>query len=159
MTRKVYKTRVSLLYIPIFFVIFCPILIIGNYALFAIFSIIGGISAVLCYIVFRSMRYEIFGRELLCFYLGSTFCRIPISMIASIERSYNPYNGLAASLKRLRLHFNKGYKWNHPSWYCLPLISPEYEQEFLETLKVINPNIQINVCDKKGWWRFWDWDF
>jgi hypothetical protein len=38
------------------------------------------------------------------------------------------------------------------------LISPVREQEFLDTLKEINPNISIRVSNKKGWWRFWDWD-
>ena len=159
MEREVYKSRISVLYIPIIGVCFFPVLISGNYAFLAIFTIIGGIIALLCFFVFRSMYYEITDREIRCFYLGSTFCRIPVSMIASIERSYNPYNALATSLKRLRLRFKKGYKWNYPSWYCLPLISPVSEQEFLETLKAINPDIQINVIDKKGWWRFWDWDF
>jgi hypothetical protein len=38
------------------------------------------------------------------------------------------------------------------------LISPVREQEFLEALKTVNPSIQITVSDKKGVWRFWDWD-
>ena len=155
MVRKVFKSRVSALYIPVFCVLFYPLWEVGNFALFVVFG--GGFSA-LCFLIFRSMRYEISDRELLCFYLGGVFSRIPISMISCIERSYNPYNGLAASLKRLRLRFNKGYKWNYPNWYCLPIISPVREKDFLESLKAINPNIQINVSDKKGWWRFWDWD-
>jgi hypothetical protein len=38
------------------------------------------------------------------------------------------------------------------------LISPVREQEFIQELKSLNPNIVINVPEKKGLWRIQDWD-
>jgi hypothetical protein len=38
------------------------------------------------------------------------------------------------------------------------LISPVKEQEFINELKAINPDIDVNVPDKKKLWRIWDWD-
>jgi hypothetical protein len=38
------------------------------------------------------------------------------------------------------------------------LISPAGEQEFIECLKAINPNISVDVPVKKGAWRVQDWD-
>ncbi|MDR1202039.1 MAG: hypothetical protein LBL58_10490 [Tannerellaceae bacterium] len=52
-------------------------------------------------------------------------------------------------LKRLRIDFV-----NKSSW----LISPVQEQKFIEELKAINPDIYINVSNKKGIWRIQDWD-
>jgi hypothetical protein len=90
--------------------------------------------------------------------MGKPYTSIPISVIVSIERSYDQFGGIATSMKRLRFRFKKGYKWNI-GWATAPLISPVREQEFLELLKSINPNIQINVIDKKGrWWSLWGWD-
>ena len=80
-----------------------------------------------------------------------------LSAITSVERTYSPIPATALSLKRLRIHFRKDYKWYRYGF--TPLMSPVREQEFLETLKAINPKIQINVSEKKGWSRFWDWDF
>jgi len=155
-----YRSRVSALFIPFWGILFIPFLhFVWPYSFI-------GLALILSIIIFfvfacRSTYYVVTDREILCYYLwgiyGKPFVRISISDITSIERSHNPWNGLALSLKRLRLRFNRGYKWN-PPWPCLPLLSPVCEQEFLETLKSINPNIQINVNDKKGWWRFGDWD-
>jgi hypothetical protein len=38
------------------------------------------------------------------------------------------------------------------------LISPHHETEFLRAIEEINPTIEMNVSDKKGKFRFWDWD-
>ncbi|MDR0364732.1 MAG: PH domain-containing protein [Bacteroidales bacterium] len=38
------------------------------------------------------------------------------------------------------------------------LISPVKEQEFIEELKAVNPDIYVRVPDKKGIWRVHDWD-
>jgi len=164
MEKKVYRSRISLLYVPIFGALLCsawftyknsghfaPLVIMGTITIFAVFS-------------FNTIRYVITGKEIQIYYLWFRMGKIFISEIASIERSYNPLNATAASAKRLRLHFKRGYKWhvyfsNSPFLITiLPSISPVREQDFFETLKTLNPNIQINVVDKKGWWRFWDWD-
>jgi hypothetical protein len=69
-----------------------------------------------------------------------------------VERSYNPLSSPAGSLKRLSIRLVEGARY--PYW----LISPVREQEFIETLKSIDPSIYIHVTVKKGIWRFWDWD-
>ena len=111
-----------------------------------------------------TMHYVLDDKEIHIHYMwglfGKPFCKFHISAITSVERSYNPFNAMAASLKRLHIRFKKGYKWDFSLFFhILPMISPVREKEFLEILKSINPDIQINVTDKKGWWRFWDWDF
>ena len=77
---------------------------------------------------------------------------IEISYISSVKRSYNPLSSPAASLKRLRIDLIGG------SIFSYTLISPVREQEFIKELKSLNPNIMINVPDKKGIWRIQDWD-
>ena len=71
-----------------------------------------------------------------------------IANIVSVERSYNLLSSPAASLKRLHIRFKKG------GW----LISPVKEKEFVEALKAVNPDIVVNISEKKGKWRIWDWD-
>ena len=162
---RIFRTRVSTLYI----IIFGALLYLGwnvfknSGSLVLLVIFIGAI--VFAGFAFRSMYYVLTDKEIQVYYLWSIVGRIFISAISSVERSYNPLNAPAASLKRLCFHFKKGYKWHHffsDSIFLLimyPSISPTREQEFLEILKIINPNIQINVNDKKGWWRFWNWDF
>ena len=77
---------------------------------------------------------------------------IEISYISSVTRSYNPLSSPAASLKRLRIYLIGG------SVFSYILISPVREQEFIQELKSLNPNLVINVPDKKGIWRIQDWD-
>ena len=164
MEKKTYRSRISVLYV----LMFGSLLFLGWYIIKttgdSVGLIISGIIAVWSIFAFRSIRYVLTEKEIQFHYLWGIRGKIYISAIASIERSYNPFNALAASMKRLHFHFKKGYKWhvyfsNSPFLVIiLPSISPVREQEFLETLKIINPNIQINVSDKKGWWRFWDWD-
>ena len=165
MEKKVFRSRISLLYIPIFGLLLLlgwfPSKISGN----SVGLIIMGITIVFALFAFLSIRYVLTCKEISVYYLWFNVGKIYISAITSVERSYNPLSALAASAKRLRFNFKRGYKWdvhfsNSPFLVTiLPSISPVREQEFLETLKTINPDIQINVIDKKGWWRFWDWDF
>jgi hypothetical protein len=58
----------------------------------------------------------------------------------------------AASLKKIRIT----YDGKVSSQYIL--ISPVREQELIDELKALNPNIHVHVSDKKGIWRIWDWD-
>jgi len=111
----------------------------------------------------RSIYYVLTDKEIQIYYFGDIRGKILISAIASVERSYEPFNKCAASVKKLRFTFRKEYK--RSDYFSdtlflpfIPLISPVREKEFLEMLKALNPNIQINVPDKKGWWRIWDWD-
>ena len=96
-----------------------------------------------------SMRYEIADDKLRISIWGNCIMSCPISHIVSVRRSYNPITSqVAGSFKRLEIT-KMGLPYR---------ISPVREQEFLDALKEINPNISINVSNKKGWWRFWDWD-
>jgi hypothetical protein len=79
---------------------------------------------------------------------------VEIANIISVERSYNPLSSPAASLKRLCIKYRKE-KAKYPD---MVLVSPVREQEFIEDLRTINPDIHVNVPVKKGRWRIQDWD-
>lgn len=146
---KVFRSRISILVVVILFVVFLPVFIfmfqdkeyLGMIAL-------GGILLFIILSFFRT-RYIISGGELLIKIYFIPCGKVNIAEIISIERSYNPISSAAASLKRLQLKFRNG---------SFLLISPIYENIFLEQLKNINPNIFINVLEKKEKWRVQDWD-
>ena len=126
------------------------------------------ISTVFYVFAIRSLYYVLTDKEILVYYmwglLGKPYTRFHISGITSVKRSYLPFSSVSASIKGLNIGFKNGYKWERffstlAYVPIFPAISPVREKEFLEMLKAINPDIQINVTDKKGWWRFWDWDF
>jgi len=117
------------------------------------FYIMTGVTLLMVFI-FSGIRYEIIDEQLRISTWGTCKTDFHMSKIISVERSYNLLSSPAASLKRLKVSFKKGFG-DFP--YCL--ISPVREQEFLEILKKHNPDIYIRVEDKKDWWRIWDWDF
>jgi len=151
MERKVFRSRIS---VAIVIIITVPILIPlipmireGNIFNPAFYTMIGVIAFVV--LLFCGIRYELTDSH----FKVKMWGEVPLSEIVSVERSYNILSSPAASLKRLKIRFQKGYKF-----FSFILISPVCEQEFLETLKKLNPDIYIRVPDKKGWWRIWDWD-
>ena len=158
---KTFRSRVSVLIIIVVGAVLYRIWLIDGLTI----KYVGfGTIMILAFFTQFTMHYVLNDNEIQVHYmwglLGKPFCKFHISAITSVERSYNPFNAMAASLKRLHIRFKKGYKWDFSLFFhILPLISPVREQEFLEMLKAINPDIQINVNDKKDWWRFWDWDF
>jgi len=113
--------------------------------------IMGGIFLLMVF-MFGGLRYIISEDKLFVKIWVIPSGSVKISDIISAERSYNILSSPAASLKRLRLGLRKGSK------YPYMLISPVREQEFIEELKRINPDIYANVPDKKGIWRIMDWD-
>ena len=157
MEKKVYRSRVSVLLL-LFITVTCGIVFIPIIRYGGVFNPAGYIVAgtlIFCYAIFFGMSYTIISDRLFVKYFGIiTQVNVEISEIISVERSYNPLSSPAASLKRLKICFKKGSKIKWP--YCL--ISPVREQEFLDTLKEINPDIYIRVNDKKGRLRIWDWD-
>ena len=167
MERKVFRSRISVSWL-IFFGVFMGGIIYrisnieGSFFNPGSYIIIGTI--VFAFFAFRSVYYVLTDKEIQINYFwgfyGKPFGRINISTITTVERSYNQFPAPAVSLKRLYIHYKKEHK-RYPSlpFFGHPLISPVREQEFLEMLKAINPDIQIKVNDIKGWWRFWDWDF
>jgi len=169
MEKKTFRSRISVLLMAVALLGFLPplipMIISGNIA--------NPISVILVIIVltFCGTRYIISEKKLyikICWIIpcGS----VDIKDIFSVERAYNPipfplrikfsgYNtslgttyemfiSPAASIKRLRI---EGYG-------IFESISPVREQEFLDTLKICNPKIDIQVNYKKGWWRIWDLD-
>jgi hypothetical protein len=153
MEKKVFRSRVSVLMIlPIVAIyIYVAILIFQQKAYQGLF-ILGG-ALLFMFLLCFGMRYIISGNKL---YM-KIFWIVPsgsinITDIISVERTYNPLSSCAASFKRLDFNFKSSYKG--PSF----LISPSREQEFLECLKNLNPDIFIRVSDKKSIFRFWDWD-
>ena len=151
MEKKIFRSRVSVL-ILLFLTIICgfpliPIIRSGNIFNPGVYTVAGVL--IFGYALFFGISYVITEGKLLIKIFGATTVKAEISKIISIERSYNPLSSPAGSLKRLKISFNK---WP----YCLA--SPVREQEFLDALKEINPNIYIRVSNRKGWWRIWDWD-
>jgi len=152
-SAKVFRTRVSVLLNGFILALFIPLFVQSiNYQTNETMYILGG-SFLFIVLIFAGMRYVI-SDGMLCLKMwfipsGST----KISNIVSVERSYNPLSSPAGSLKRLRISFKKGSK------YPFMLISPVREKEFIEELKTVNPDINVKIPDKKGMWRFWDWDF
>jgi hypothetical protein len=113
----------------------------------AIVILIGTFAMAMLLLV--SMRYTISGSKLTWFG-GQT----DIADIRSVKRSYNPLSSPASSLKRLRIVIN-GRGGTNDTWL---LISPVREREFIDALKAVNPDIEVDIQDKKGIWRIWDWD-
>jgi hypothetical protein len=164
MGKKVFRSRISVVLagvvLAVFILITVPLFRYGGYA--AAIIIIG-----LWLLWFLNMiagfRYEIAGDKLYLKLWAMTFLIVNISDIVSVERAYIRFYspaasmklwrcGATASIKNLCLHFEK----NQTCPYCF--ISPACEQEFLETLKSINPDIDIQAPEKQGKWRIWDWD-
>jgi hypothetical protein len=114
--------------------------------------IICGMFLLIFALVFFGMHYVIIKDKLYISLLGTCENSIDINDIISVKRSYNPLSSPAASLKRLRIHLKNRKKYQYL------LISPVREQEFLDILKSVNPDIDIQVSEKKGKWRIWDWD-
>jgi hypothetical protein len=152
MEKKVFRSRISVLLT----VIILAILIHGTIPAIQqkAFGSLYKTAGVLVFIAFISsgIRYEISGSSLYCKMWFITTGIANIADIISVKRTYNPLSSSAASLKRLYIYFNNNVPF--PFW----LISPAREQEFIEALKAIKPSISVNVPDRKGIWRIWDWD-
>ena len=147
MERKVFRSRISVLLMAVLLMPCVLSIRSGN-----IFNPVPLILS-LVILLFCGMRYVVEDERIKIRIFWIIPCgSILISQINSVSRSYIPFSSPAASLKRLKILFNKNYK------YPLALFSPVREQEFLDTLIIYNPKIKISVKNKKGWWRFWDWD-
>lgn len=151
--RKIFRSRVSVLLIIFLLVIFIPVTIplIKDKVILSGLLIIGG-TILFIILLFSGMRYVISGNILYVKIWMIPYSSVSISNIVSIERSYNLLSSPAASLKRLRLVIRRG------DTLSSILISPVREQEFIEGLKAINPDINTNIPVKKGIWRIQDWD-
>ena len=68
-----------------------------------------------------------------CGFLGSQ--TIDIKTIRKISETYNPISSPAASIDRLEIIYNK---------FDSVLVSPKDKKGFIENLKEVNPNIEVN---------------
>ena len=103
-------------------------------------------------IIWFGVRYIIIGNKII---IKAGFIKsavININDIVSINRTYNPLSSAAVSLKRMSLQLKPKSK------FPFILISPNNEKQFIDLLVTQNPNIDINVSDKKRFYRIWDWD-
>lgn len=85
------------------------------------------------------IRYTVFEYDkvlVISAFFGLSRQRIDITQIRRISKSRSLLSSPAASLKRLRIEYGK---------YDDVLISPRGQEEFLEDLKKINPNIEFNL--------------
>jgi hypothetical protein len=153
MEKKVFRSRISVVLTGIILAVFILITAPLFYYLNIVVLIIIGITFLFYAAICTGMRYVIAGDKLYMKMWTVSISKVSIMDIVSVKRSYNPLSSPAASLKRLRLQFNEKSEWPHYS-----LVSPVREQEFLETLKSINPDIDIQAPEKQSKWRIWDWD-
>ena len=159
--KKVFRSRISVLLLLFLLVVFVPCSIPTiKYMKIPNLYILGGLLLFISF-VFSGLRYIISKNKL---YLKIWIIPIGSASIAdiiSVERSYNPISSPSASLKRLCIRFKKGVTYsNWATWQSAPnwLLSPVREQEFLEELKNINPDINVKIFDKKKKCNFKDWD-
>jgi len=164
MEKKIFRSRISVLLI-VFLVVFhlglgyMMSVSFDSFFNLGTYLLIG--SFVFMVLAFRSFYYVLTEKEIQIYYLwglqGKPYPhKIPISSIISAERSYTLIG--VGSFKTIRFRLKKGYKWQNSLWTSTPSVSPVREKEFVEMLKILNPNIQVNINDKEGWWRFWDLD-
>jgi hypothetical protein len=79
-------------------------------------------------------------------------CRVyKIMNILSIEQRYNNIGYALIYFSRKRWIIREEYGAQDMFLFVR-------ENEFLEMLTKQNPDIRINVGDKKAWYRIWDWD-
>ena len=151
MEKKKFRSRVSVaLLIFVFLCCFSVFPFMPPHSISLTIMIIMCSTFAFCLFIMFTTNYVIQGDVLIAKCCGQSI-NINIHEIESIKRSYNPLSSPASSLKRLCV--NKTiHKWSYT------LISPVREEEFLAILKEINPNIIIEVNDKKSVLRFWDWD-
>ena len=149
---KVFRSRISVLLLGFILAILIPCTIpMIKHMIIPGLWIMGG-TLVFIVFLFSGIRYIISDGKLYTKIWMFPSGSVKIKNIISVERSYNPLSSPAASLKRLRIGLGGKAKFPYM------LISPVREQEFIEELKAINPNIYVSVSDKKGIWRVQDWD-
>ena len=152
-TKKVFRTRISVLMIAFMLAIFVPICVgmFKNKVYDGFFTMSGIALFVILYGV-RGYRYIISENILYVKWWFIPIKDVDVTSLESVKRTYDPISTHAASIKRLLIK----YKGLSLSSF---MISPVREEEFISELKAINPDIEVKVPIKKGLWRFWDWDF
>ena len=100
--------------------------------------------------IWFGIRYQV-NDKLLKIKLGPFIpWKVDIMDIQTVSRSYNPISSPATSLRRISFKIKGG---------GLLLLSPLKEQEFIQALIEVNPEIQNKVKEESagGLTRFWYW--
>jgi hypothetical protein len=150
--KKVFRSRISVLIIGfiLMILVLCAIPMIKRMIIPGLCMIVG--VFLFMAFLFTGMRYIISEGTLFVKIWNFSSGNVKITDIISVERTYNPLSSPAASLKRLCISLGGKHKFPYI------LISPVREQEFIEELKAINPDLDIHVPVTKGIWRVQDWD-
>lgn len=152
--KKVFRSRISILLLISIFAILTPTVLSAGKngwnhpGLYIIVATVGFVIMLL-----TGIRYTISDGKIYIKIWSISNGSVHVADITSVRRSYNPLSSPAASLKRLRVGLRvKG------GGYDYMLISPAREQEFIEEVKAMNPDIVVDVPTKSTIWRIWDWD-
>ena len=157
--KKVFRSRIS-----VFFIVFMLVIVVMAFTPIFQHGIYQGMNSlvfIFMFLVFLfcGIRYIVSGNKL---YLKIWFIPVgslSIENIISMERSYKqPFSSPSASFKRLRIDLTGVKFGSKGAKFPYLLISPVKEQEFIEELKAVNPDIIVHVPVKKGIWHFQDWD-
>ncbi len=147
---KIFRSRIGVLLVVFILAVFVPLFLSAGHEILKL--IVPGVIFLFILFILTGMRYIVAGGKLWIKLWFISMGSIDVAKIRSVRRSYNPLSSPAASLKRLSLSFSNGGHWMDA------LISPAGEREFIEALKAVNPNIRVDVTEKKGFWRIWDRD-
>ena len=116
--------------------------------------IVGGIFVFIA-LIYIGIHYVISKDKLYLKIWFISTCCLKITDITSMKRSYYLFDiptNTTASFKKLRIQFARETKYSYIH------VSPVREQEFVEELRKVNPNIYVSFYDKKGIGRILDWD-
>jgi hypothetical protein len=134
----VFRSRISVVLagvvLAIFILITVPLLCEGVYAASVV---IIGLWLLWILNMLTGFRYVIDDDTLYLKLWAMTFFSVKIADIVSVRRAYSPLSLSAISRKRLCLRLKANPKCSHY------FVSPVREQEFLEVLKSVNPDIKI----------------
>lgn len=140
---KQYRSKISvglLVFVSIFPVFFAILFFLGKID-FVGFILTFLISFSPSYLMILSIRYQI-DSDILRVKMFFMSHKIPIKNITKITKSRSILSAPAASIDRLKIHFNK---------YDYTLISPKNKQQFIADLLAVNPNIEVekSLSDKE----------
>jgi hypothetical protein len=136
--NSTFRSRISVVLavvvLAIFILITVPLLCDGVYAACIV---IFGLWLLWILNMLTGFRYVIADDTLYLKLWAMTVFRVKIADIVSVQRTYSPLSLSAISRKRLCLHLKGNPKCTHY------FVAPVREQEFLDVLKSVNPDIQI----------------
>ncbi len=147
-----FRSRISILLVIIIMIIFSTAIIHDATSVSMLLGF--GIPFVSILVIFGTINYTILNNDLIIRICWCKMATIDIAKIRIIRRSYNPLSSPAGSMKRLEMKFIYNGKLE------MGLISPVRESEFIEKLKAINPDIEIDqsVYKKQSNFNPINWD-